>query len=270
MSFAPRSCRQCQITLSSSSKRFLSTPSTSSATLPNLKVSLLLSRSPLLTKTPTPLESAYYAHSTALRLSLSNPIPAQFYFKAGSLPSRRFQLLQHARDLATFGERLAGAAPEVGEIQMEPELTVNPRNKWMKEDAERKEKSLERYPEDEVFLMVQNTHRGKWGFPESGVEKGEGLDEAVKRDIIGVDGVLNGKQMDSWLITRKPIGLIKSGESRNFFLKSHILAGEPDLSKSSLYSTWAWLTPAEIEEKLKSQGDQAVWESIRGFFGISH
>lgn len=30
----------------------------------------------------------------------------------------------------------------------------------------------------------------------------------------------------------------------------------------------AWLRPDEIEARLKKQGDEKVWEAIKGMFGI--
>jgi len=124
---------------------------------------------------------------------------------------------------------------------MESELTdVKGRYEWAEKDSERGLKSLERLPEEEVFCMLE-LEGGKWGFPRTDVEKGEGLDEAVKRGLTGVEGSLGGEGLDSWIVTRKPVGLLVEGESRvsrsvsvmdthtdveqSFFLRSHILAG---------------------------------------------
>jgi large subunit ribosomal protein L46 len=46
------------------------------------------------------------------------------------------------------------------------------------------------------------------------------------------------------------------------------LAGEPKLSSSAEFSSWAWLTAKEVEEKLKSQGDEKIWEGIKAMFGV--
>lgn len=56
---------------------------------------------------------------------------------------------------------------------------------------------------------------------------------------------------------------------QNFFLRSHILAGEPTLAKESGYSAHAWLTAKEVEERLRKQGDDKLWDSVKGLFGIS-
>lgn len=56
---------------------------------------------------------------------------------------------------------------------------------------------------------------------------------------------------------------------QSFFLRSHILAGEPSLRPKSDYQSWSWLTRQEVEERLMSQGDEAVWEGVKGMFGVA-
>lgn len=57
--------------------------------------------------------------------------------------------------------------------------------------------------------------------------------------------------------------------SKTFFLKSHILGGEPTYEKSSGMTDHAWLRPDEIEGRLKKQGDEKLWASIKGMFGVT-
>lgn len=185
------------------------------AAQPTIHAAVLLSRPPLLTRAPTELESAYYEHSRAIRSALANPVPTQFYFKPGSLPMRRFQLSNHASELATFGPKLAGKAPSLGDVPAEAEVQEVPRDQWAKDDAaKRKEKSLERYPEVEVYCLVKQ--KGKWTFPRVPIEfhRGEGLDETVRRGVLGVEGSLGGRGMDSWVVSRKPVGMTQEGEER--------------------------------------------------------
>lgn len=194
-----------------------SLPSVSSAN-PSLRASILLSRTPLLLRTPTPLESTYYAHSHTLRHALSNPPSTEFYFRPDSLPLRRFQLSEHAFRTRTYGGELAGPVPEVGDLPTESGIEEVDRDKWAREDSGRGEKSLERMAEEEVFCLVMRKEgqgeEGKWEFPSVDVGDGEGLHEAVERGLGGVDGGLGGRGMDSWLVTRKPIGVIHDGDTR--------------------------------------------------------
>ncbi|RSH92615.1 54S ribosomal protein L17 mitochondrial [Saitozyma podzolica] len=233
MSFNPRVLARSAGSASRSARRHASSSSSSSSSSagPQVTASLLLSRPPLLTPSAHPLESAYYAHSSSVRSALSNPAPTQFYFKPGSLPLRRFQRSQHQHELETFGPRLAGSAPDVGDVPGEAPVEEVARDHWVKEDSERGEKSLERWPEEEVYCLVKDGKR--WSFPSTTVEKGEGLDEAT------------------------------------FFLRSHILAGEPSIPQTAGWSGHAWLSAKEVEEKLRAQGDEKVWEAVKGMFGVA-
>jgi len=158
------------------------------------------------------MEKAYFDHSLKLRHALSNPVPTQFYFKPGSLALRRFQLAEHEVERKYYGDAIAGKAPELGEVQPEPELVETARDHWAKADEVRGDRSLERNPEEELFCLVQ--HNGKWTFPSTEVKSGEGLDEAVTARLTGVEGRLGGRTMDTWLVARKPVGVVRDGEKR--------------------------------------------------------
>jgi large subunit ribosomal protein L46 len=179
---------------------------------PTVYASLLLSRPPLLTPTPTDLESTYYNYTSSVQHALSNP-PSQtnaFYFKAGSLPLRRFQQSQYETLKSTYGEKLAGAKPDIGDVPAENPVEALSRDHWEKEDSKRGEKSLERLPEEELYCVVKGKGGdGKWEVPRVQVEVGESLDDAVGR-IRGIGGWMEGQSMDTWLVTRKPIGSLKS------------------------------------------------------------
>ncbi|WVW82195.1 hypothetical protein I302_104201 [Kwoniella bestiolae CBS 10118] len=273
MSLTPRSIKRSSSSIRRAAlQRFSSSTSTSSSsTPPPLKASLLLSRTPLLTPTPTELEQTYYAYSRALRHSLSTPLPTEFYFKSGSLPLRRYLKAEHEYETETYGERLAGGKPEsIGDIPPETEYEVLPRNHWEQQDIKdgKGDKSLERYPEEEVYCLVQDKQK-KWVFPSTGVERLQSLDEAVNERLIGPSGQLDGKGMDSWLVSRKPVGVVRDGEQRTFFLRGHILAGQPTLAPSSNYTSHAWLSAKEVEERLRNQGDEKLWEGVKGMFGVA-
>ncbi|OCF33231.1 hypothetical protein I316_04972 [Kwoniella heveanensis BCC8398] len=270
MSFVPRSIARASASAprrATALRQFSSNPSTSAAP-PPLIASLLLSRAPLLTPTPTELESTYHEHSRAVSHALSSPLPLDFYFKSGSLPLRRHLRAEHEYVKSIYGPRLAGSAPDVGDIPPETEYETTSRDHWEKTDgAQRGEKSLERFPEEEVYCLVRRGE--KWVFPQTEVGKLEGLDEAVTRGLTGVEGSLGGKGMDSWIVTRKPVGVVKNGEQRTFFLKGHILAGQPTLSSASGYTSFAWLNASEVEIRLKEQGDEKLWDEIKGIFGVA-
>jgi len=87
---------------------------------------------------------------------------------------------------------------------------------------------------------------------------GELLHNAVRRNI---DTVL-GKNMDTWIVGRGPIGFNertsrKGIVSKTFFFKSHIFAGQVDID-ASLYSDFLWLSKQEMESKVPKE----YWVSI--------
>ena len=51
-------------------------------------------------------------------------------------------------------------------------------------------------------------------------------------------------------------------------MRSHILGGEPKFPASVPWNNLAWLNLTELEERLRSQGDEMLWESIKGMFGV--
>jgi large subunit ribosomal protein L46 len=132
-------------------------------------------------------------------------VPTSFYFKPGSLPLRRFQRANHLAETAAFGPRLAGKAPEVGDLPLEPAAEAVPRDSWARAD-QRGESSLERHPESELYCLIKEGDR--WTFPSTAVAKGEGLDEAVKRSLLSKEGL--GENMDSWIVARNPIGAVQN------------------------------------------------------------
>ena len=55
--------------------------------------------------------------------------------------------------------------------------------------------------------MVQDKKGKQWSFPSAEVVQNERLHAVVER-LTGVDGVLDGKTMDTWLVTKKPVGYV--------------------------------------------------------------
>jgi hypothetical protein len=104
----------------------------------------------------------------------------------------------------------------VGDLPAELEVEVMERDHWVKADLERGERSLERMPEEELYCLVQR--EGRWEFPRTDVKKGEALDEAVKRGLVGVEGEMGGRGMNSWVVTKKPVGVVREGEDRVSYL----------------------------------------------------
>lgn len=103
-----------------------------------------------------------------------------------------------------FGDRLAGKKPDVGEIPSEAGV------ERVKRDAgDQAEDKVGRRGQDEVYLVVQDKS-GKWGFIQAELESGEALHQAATRAL---EKSL-GDNMDTWMVTRKPIGVAKENDAR--------------------------------------------------------
>ena len=160
------------------------------------------------------LESTYRAHNSALRLAISNPLPEDVYFSKGSLAHRRYQRAAYDSELDAFGPAIAGKQPNIGEIPPERPAQLLDRDHWANADLARGERSLERCPDEEVFCLVRSKSEEKWGFPEWKMRHNEGLHSTVIDNLTGVNGVMDGKTMDTWLITKKPIGFVRRDQER--------------------------------------------------------
>lgn len=86
--------------------------------------------------------------------------------------------------------------------------------KWVKEDEARGEQSLERLPEQELFCLTQDKNSGKWGLPTVLASGKAPLHEVIESELTGVGGAFDGTGMDTWLVTKKPIGYINENGQR--------------------------------------------------------
>ena len=172
---------------SSSASISSSEPSTSKAVL---HAAVILNRSPILTRTPTLFEKAYYVYQSRIRRALFNPFPTEFYFKTGSLLEKKFAREEKIREREAFGgpwtvkregpeseveagTSAADQAESMGEEPMEP-----PAPREHESDRKGDVKSLDRKGERNLYLLVRGKdHTGKevWRFPQGGLQEGEYL-----------------------------------------------------------------------------------------------
>ncbi|KAF5372926.1 hypothetical protein D9758_001741 [Tetrapyrgos nigripes] len=242
---------------------------------PILNTAIILNRSPLITRTPTTFERAYYAYQARLRRALSNPFPYEFYFKQGSILETRFEMEEQKRERRAFGptfgkpkedddkEKAAAnraAALQLAEQEGEFEEMM-PRSH--SSDEAKDYKSLDRRGKRNLYLLLKDAN-DFWRFPQGGIQKGELLHQAAQRDMYDECG----KHMDAWIVSRNPIGhyrppvtLSPEGtplpEQVTFFFKAHILQGQCRPSENM--KDFAWLTKQEIE----SYVDKHYWDGIK-------
>ncbi|TFY82871.1 hypothetical protein EWM64_g1141 [Hericium alpestre] len=242
---------------------------------PVLQTSVILNRSPIITRTPTPFERAYFAYQARIQRALHNPFPHELYFKPGSLLEARFNAEERRRDRKAFGPGFGADAEsakekDVGatEKQFGQEEEENTVSRVHASDLSGDVKSLDRNGQRNVYLLLKKTEGGKevWTFPRGGVQAGELLHQAAERELASQCG----EAMDTWIVGRHPIGLAEiqsatppaepSGPSKTsvFFFKAHILSGQVTLDGQSA-ADFAWLTKEEISERV----DPAYWNDVK-------
>ncbi|KAL0947312.1 hypothetical protein HGRIS_013431 [Hohenbuehelia grisea] len=241
----------------------------------NLTASVILNRSPIITREPTPFETAYYDYQARIRRALHNPFPYEFYFKQGSLLEARFNIEETQRERNSFGDEFVGqsgstevkeedkkAAEQLSQQEGEGEV-IMPREHPA--DVSGDVKSLDRAAERNLYLLVRAKQDGKdiWRFPQGGVEKGELLHQAAQRDLFAECGA----HMDAWIVGRKPVGVLKSqsnstpsegDEKFTFFFKGHIMAGQVRPQEKTI-SDFCWLTKQEIQPRV----DDHYWQNVK-------
>ncbi|KAL0578249.1 hypothetical protein V5O48_003744 [Marasmius crinis-equi] len=258
-------------------------PPPKKAQKPIVGTSILLNRSPIITRSPTPFERAYYSYQARLRRALFNPFPYDFYFKPGSILETRFNMEERKRERIAFGptfgindefdkEKAAAnqaAAEQLAEQEGENEPMV-PRAH--PSDAARDTKSLDRKGKRNLYLLYQDTN-GIWRFPHGQHVKGELLHQAAHRDLYAQCG----DRIDAWVVSRNPIGMYKpepklsekgapSPEFReltlpqevSFFFKAHIMAGQVRPNEETT-KDFAWLTKQEIEPLVTKH----YWDGVK-------
>ena len=201
---------------------------------PTLHTAVILNRSPILTRTPTSLERAYYAYQSHIQRALHNPFPHDFYFKPGSLLESKFNLEERKRDRKAFGPGFGADHPlapgagvtaqDLKKFGRDEDETPAPR--VHESDVGGDVKSLNRKGQRNLYLLVQQKTDGApvvWKFPETAVTGNELLHEVGLRRLYFFFWLLFihffpksaardlrelcGEAMDTWIVGRKPIGL---------------------------------------------------------------
>ncbi|KAG6812764.1 hypothetical protein H0H92_000679 [Tricholoma furcatifolium] len=243
-----------------------------------ITTAIILNRSPLLTRTPSLFERAYYAYQARIRRALHNPFPLDFYFKQGSLLEAKFNSEEAQRERRAFGpkfkteeeyvskEKAAADKAAAEQLALQEGVDVKLMPRVHEADTNRDYKSLDRKGRRNVYLLLQTKLDGKdvWRFPQGGVEKGELLHQAAQRDLYAECG----ENMDTWIVSRNPVGVFKESpldlsspvakpEKITFFFKGHIMAGQ--IHPNSNITDFAWLTKQEIETRVEKD----YWEGVK-------
>lgn len=155
---------------------------------PHISTAVVLNRSPILTRTPSLFEKAFYAYQQRIRRALHNPFPYEFYFKQGTLLETRFNVEERKREKLAFGpgflekentseeKRAADIAAVEQLAQQEGEGEELMSRKHPADDSG-DVMSLDRAGTRNLYLLLQAVENGKevWRFPQGDLGKGQFL-----------------------------------------------------------------------------------------------
>lgn len=149
-----------------------------------IRSGIVLNRHPILTRTPTPLESAYYAYHSRIQRSLYNPFPSEFYFKPGSLLQGKFEQEEVKREREAFGrmpwlESSTSQKTTPASDILNQEDAVTPMARESEADRTGDVRSLDRQGERNLYLLVTSKADGQgvWRFPQTDLVGNELLHE---------------------------------------------------------------------------------------------
>ncbi|KAK4054445.1 glycosylphosphatidylinositol anchor biosynthesis [Microbotryomycetes sp. JL201] len=228
----------------------------------------LLSRAPLMLPRPTQFEQAYYNYHRKIAGALAKPadVSSSWFFKSGSAAEKSFAAFNARVEKETGSEPLQQAyemAADEVEGATRPSAGLN--------DVEERGtvQSLERRLDRTLYLLLKKDRREHaWQFPQGGVEEGESLLDAAKRELVEE----TGPNMDVWHIGRVPAGAysysfpkdwVKKTKSQHegahvFFLPMRVIRGQTKPNKNEGLVDFAWLTKEEIKEKVSPE----YWDAI--------
>ncbi len=195
------SLRRCLATTAQSSSTSTPSPPPQPTTSkkpkkPRLSTAVILNRSPILTRSPTPFEQAYHAYQARVWRALHQPFPYDFYFKQGSLLETRFNLEEKEREKVAFGPNFvqddyqdpAKVEADKAAVKLLAQQEGEGQAFASREHPADKSvdvKSLDRAGERNLYLLLKSEENGKevWRFPQGGVEGADLLHQASRAPL---------------------------------------------------------------------------------------
>ncbi|KAF3770149.1 hypothetical protein M406DRAFT_34006 [Cryphonectria parasitica EP155] len=205
-----------------------------------LRAGIILSRPPILTRTQTPFEAAFYLYQKRLNERLSTPFARQFYYREGQPAGVDFaikfgershvmareigRLTRKGRDawddeaLVEEGQKLSDPDYIREKLYTEAESRVSEDGEALSfEDRLRIERPLARETEadrtgdvrrldrklDRTLYLIVKNQKERWVFPHDEVRPDEGVHETASRALEDTAGV----NMNTWMVGRHPIAL---------------------------------------------------------------
>lgn len=266
--------------LSRSLVRGYSTQAAANSSSPIISSTLLLSRNPIITAELPRFETQYYKYQNELWRRLMWTFPSWYYYRPGTLADQRYkELNKHPiynnpnlefprgrPDLKQQRDRrfkqvvkLPKTYKEGGEKGSEEDSIdqlsrkIVPNSRITEADQNGDLTSLERKLSRTLYLIINN---GKeWILPNFPEESSETLKPLHK---LAEDGLtrIGGNLINYFNVSKTPCHLFSNNNSKEFFIKSHILSGEFKPQSEGL--KFMWLTKEELSEYLNKEYYQDI------------
>lgn len=149
----------------------------------HILTSVIVNRSPTISRTPTPFEKTFYQYQSRIARALHNPFPHEFYFKQGAPLEAQFNIEERKREeqafgtLSSFMTDATEANEEAAEMAKEDIEPSAPR--ISEADKTKDVQSLARQGERNLYLVLKKKD-GSWSFPQGSAQKGEFLHQVTR------------------------------------------------------------------------------------------
>ena len=150
---------------------------------PLLEASVIVNRSPTITRSPSRFEKTFFQYQSRIARALHNPFPHEFYFKQGSPLEAQFNIEERRREWQAFA-RLTRTAWNATEANLEAaelakEEVGKRATRFTEADKQNDLRSLDRRGERNLYLVTKSGD-GSWSFPQTAVRKGEFMHQVSK------------------------------------------------------------------------------------------
>jgi large subunit ribosomal protein L46 len=150
---------------------------------------------------------------------------------------------------------------------------IRPNSRITKADELNDQTSLERKLPRTLYLLIKDSKSDSWKFPSFEIQQQDNESQIRGLHQIAEDGLrtIGGDKINTWSVSNTPAAIVKynsEGEitdgsdadlTREFLMKSHIIAGKFDLQKSdNAIKEFKWLVKEEIADLV----EKAYFEKI--------
>ncbi|EDK45596.1 conserved hypothetical protein [Lodderomyces elongisporus NRRL YB-4239] len=258
--------------------RLYSTQVAKDAVSPQISLTLILSRLPIITHEPSSFEKQFYKYQSELWRRLMWTFPKWVYFRLGTMAEQRYKVLnqnpvsydkkiiypkgkpdlkqmrdrrfrQYIRVPKTYKEEDELIGQDLSEFK-ESEVTrkIAPNSRVTAADKMGDKTSLERELSRTLYLTVKTSKDEHWKLPNFEERSGE----VVPLHLLAEQGLysIGGRRINYFNVAKTPCHheTYDNENKKSYFIKSHILSGTFEPQTEDL--EFQWLTKQELKESL--------------------